>query len=532
MMAGKRTVGQQIAYSFAFLTLMLVVVGVFGVLKTRQVNDMLNAMYTDNLIPIVNLSEANQHALKHEGALQGRLREADAANVGEWSRSLEAAQKNVEENLKAYSSAFMTDEEKATLARLLPSWKKYLDLSQQAVEQANRGDHERARTIADGVLAVSFNEAQAELEKLISLNQAYGKKAYDDSDVVYANAFRLAIMLIVLVTGASLALGVFITRGISGSLTRVGERLTEASRQVRAGSEQLSSAAQQLSSGTSEQAGSIEETSSSLEEMNGMVAANLENAAEAARLTAEVARISEQGNASMEKLQGSMQAILQSTQRIQDLVRVIAEIGEKTRVMDEIVFQTKLLSFNASVEAERAGEHGRGFAVVAQEVGNLAQMSGVAAQEISRIVSASIRSAEEITADNRKRVEEGDVFARETAGILRDVLQAARTVSSAAEQVVTASKEQGLGIKQIGVAMNTVEQATQENAALAEEVASTSEELAAQTEALNLSVAELERLVRGDGRADRGMVSEPVVQPSAQVVALPVKGTRPLRRAS
>ena len=73
---------------------------------------------------------------------------------------------------------------------------------------------------------------------------------------------------------------------------------------------------------------------------------------------------------------------------------IIQEIEDKTKAIDEIVFQTKLLSFNASVEAERAGEHGRGFSVVAQEVGNLAQLSGKSAAEINEILKRKYKSGE------------------------------------------------------------------------------------------------------------------------------------------
>ncbi|NCQ16281.1 chemotaxis protein, partial [Candidatus Falkowbacteria bacterium] len=76
------------------------------------------------------------------------------------------------------------------------------------------------------------------------------------------------------------------------------------------------------------------------------------------------------------ELIGSMDRISESNQDIASLVFAIEEIAEKTKIIDDIVFQTKILSFNASVEAERAGEFGRGFSVVAQEVSNLAKMSG------------------------------------------------------------------------------------------------------------------------------------------------------------
>jgi methyl-accepting chemotaxis protein len=83
-----------------------------------------------------------------------------------------------------------------------------------------------------------------------------------------------------------------------------------------------------------------------------------------------------------------------SNDEISSIVKVIAEIGDKTKVINDIVFQTKLLSFNASVEAARAGEQGKGFAVVAEEVGNLATMSGKAAEEISSMLGDSMGKVE------------------------------------------------------------------------------------------------------------------------------------------
>lgn len=74
-----------------------------------------------------------------------------------------------------------------------------------------------------------------------------------------------------------------------------------------------------------------------------------------------------------------------SNKKITEITKVISEVAAKTQVINEIVFKTKLLSFNASVEAARAGDQGRGFSVVAEEVGNLAKMSGDAAKEISNI---------------------------------------------------------------------------------------------------------------------------------------------------
>src|SRR6202007_2185187 len=99
-----------------------------------------------------------------------------------------------------------------------------------------------------------------------------------------------------------------------------------------------------------------------------------------------------------------MDQIKQSNEKVADIVKVISEIGNKTKVINDIVFQTKLLSFNASVEAARAGEHGRGFAGVCRGVGNLAEMSGKSAKEISSLLEESVSRVETMVAETRQTV--------------------------------------------------------------------------------------------------------------------------------
>lgn len=84
---------------------------------------------------------------------------------------------------------------------------------------------------------------------------------------------------------------------------------------------------------------------------------------------------------------------------------IVQEISQKTKLIDDIVFQTKLLSFNASVEAARAGDSGKGFAVVAQEIGSLAEMSGRASREIASIVKESVSIVQTTVDSDRTKME-------------------------------------------------------------------------------------------------------------------------------
>jgi methyl-accepting chemotaxis protein len=304
--------------------------------------------------------------------------------------------------------------------------------------------------------------------------------------------FGLAISLIIGILAA-----IIIIRNITVPIRGATNKLTQSNVIITDIAQQLSAASQQLSAAATEQASFVEETSSSLEELAGMVENNVSNAQRAVELSAKVKQISEVGNSSMQQLKESMNEILSSNERIERLVKLIENIAEKTQVMDEIVFQTKLLSFNASVEAERAGEHGRGFAVVAQEVGNLAQMSGKSAQEIAEIVRTSIKDAETITRENREKVQSGNRFVAETSKILSEITDASRTMEEGSQQVLSASQDQAKGIKQINVAMTEIDKSTQQNASTSEETASSSEELASQVGAMAEIVADVTKLVEG-----------------------------------
>ena len=90
--------------------------------------------------------------------------------------------------------------------------------------------------------------------------------------------------------------------------------------------------------------------------------------------------------------------------KIAEIIKMIEEISQKTRVINDIVFQTKLLTFNASVEAAREGEHGKGFALIAEEIGNLAQMSGNAATEISALLETSVQKVDQIISESKSSV--------------------------------------------------------------------------------------------------------------------------------
>ena len=136
-----------------------------------------------------------------------------------------------------------------------------------------------------------------------------------------------------------------------------------------------------------------------------------------------------------------------------DINQEVNAIDEAISVIDQIAFQTNILSLNAAVEAATAGEAGKGFAVVAQEVRNLASRSAEAANEIKTLVENANKKA-----NNGKKIADkmidGYTHLNESISKTLDLIS----------DVEVASKEQLTDIKQINNAISQLDQQTQENA--------------------------------------------------------------------
>ncbi len=291
--------------------------------------------------------------------------------------------------------------------------------------------------------------------------------------------------------------GLTIAFSLSKKLQTVTAKVDNSSLEVAQSSQQLAVSSQELSNASLEQAAALEESSASLQEITGMIESNLKNTEDSVKLARSVISLTAETSETMRVLFESMNEIKKSNYKVEELAKIIEEIGEKTDLIDEIVFQTKLLSFNASVEAERAGEHGRGFGVVAQEVGNLAKMSGKSAIEIDAIVKAAIRSAQEVSLDTKQRVESGFAFCNEAAAKMSEVTLSAQQILSSSEQIYRASKEQNSGIRQISVSVEALNKSTQSNAASAEMSAAASSILFDLSDSLKIDVKELFSIVDG-----------------------------------
>ena len=201
-----------------------------------------------------------------------------------------------------------------------------------------------------------------------------------------------------------------------------------------------------LNISSNEAAASLEETAAALEEITSNIRNN----------TQSIAKMSQLANGVTKAVTDGQEMANQTTTAMDEINTQVNLVNEAIGVIDNIAFQTNILSLNAAVEAATAGEAGKGFAVVAQEVRNLATRSAEAAKEIKEIVERATVKANE-----------GKSIATNMIEGYKNLNTNISSTMNLIADIENASKEQLLGIEQINDAVNQLDQQTQQNAMVA-----------------------------------------------------------------
>lgn len=520
---GKVSLVQMISGMFIFLAVILSLLGWMCVSFLEEGKNNLRNVYLNDFVPTSTLQQLN----------------APVRDIGFRMAAFLASQ------MPAAGCRAKLEDASSTLHA---TWKKY-----QEQAGANRGSDELVGAIDKGLtqfdgFKTKLNEAYTKsgneevgklfendwpdvqsgllspIQKLVAAKEAEVGASYDRvnerTKISKLKAFS-AIGMAVLLLAASF----FLVRKIAFSLRKFGTDAVvldhEANSLIELSSQFLK-AAGTLSEGGTQQNSAFQQTTAAVAEIDASIKMNAESMQKTALVAESCEEMTRVGSESVKHMVESVDSIAsgnskileqveESNRRISDIVTVIEAIGDKTKVINDIVFQTKLLSFNASVEAARAGEHGRGFSVVAEEVGNLAKMSGGAAGEISAMLQGSIEKVRAIVGDSGRQIrslvvesqadiDRGKRVAAECDESLVEIRHRVEEMSKTVKSVASATLEQSKAVSEVSTAVHEADKVTRKNSIEAEKIEREARHLSEKSEVMAKIVRDLNSVVKGQNQ--------------------------------
>ena len=486
-----------------FLSLLLIMGGVIGLVSLYFANVALKDDYENRLVPMGQLDQAARLTDRARLAVAEAMH-AEPAIVHREMGEVDKTLTQIDGIWNTFMASGLSAEEHRIASVLIDNYKK---LSNEGLKPAVAALHAENAELGSSIMLGPMRQLSIPvrdgIDALMRIQLDAAKSSFEKNEAIYRIVFISCSGGILFGVLLSALAGVWLVRAISRPLERAVQvarsvaagdltqqidvvsgdetgQLMEALRdmnaslvkivgQVRNGTDTIASASSEIATGnldlsarTEQQASSLEQTASSMEELTSTVKQNADSAGQANRMAESASEAAVKGGAVVSKVVDTMSSIHESAKRIVDIIGVI----------DSIAFQTNILALNAAVEAARAGEQGRGFAVVAGEVRHLAQRSAAAAKEIKELIGDSV-----------DKINSGAALVDQAGTTMADIVERVERVTSIMNEITIASREQTSGIEQVNQAIGHMDDVTQQNAALVEQAAAAAgslEEQAAQ----------------------------------------------------
>lgn len=482
---------------FAFLAMggLALLLAIFAMVTARSLGARIQELAQNRLPSVDGLWKINEGQTQVQAAQRLVLDPRQTALERQTEvRRIDAAWKQIEDGRHQYEATDSDAEEKALYARFRERWQVWQDshrelmrlLNQQMASRGGNLDPAGAQLLGAQLLQqkASYQDAEEALLAVIRFNQEAAQKAAEAGEASVNQAFFWSLVMIVLSPGIAIGAASYFTRTIarplgsriatvveaaeqiaSGDLRdnlpeteeadelgklqnafhRMGDNLTNLVREIQRSGVQINSAAtqiaaagRQLEATVAEQVASTNEVSATSQQIAATSLALVQTMGEVDRLAGDTATAAARSQDDLNRMEAMMRSLSASTVEISSRLDTMNErassIGSVVSTITKVADQTNLLSLNAAIEAEKAGEYGAGFAVVAREIRRLADQTAVATLEIEQMVR-------EMQAAVSSGVMEMNRFSSAVATSVDDVVKVSDQVEAVIVQV------QGLGPK-------------------------------------------------------------------------------------
>jgi methyl-accepting chemotaxis protein WspA len=374
------TVNQRIILCFSAIVAMMVALSVFAYVRLGSIENQTATLHRDSIPSLYIVGKLAAVSTETYSGVQRHLLENDPAKMQAIMAGIQ--QKTVErlDLLRQHEAVITTAREKELFAATIEALKPYSEVRAQVLKlSADPRTKAEASTLLSLQLEPLYGGLQAAIKAEVDLNKSAADEAGQRTEETVASTQRAILESLLVGLLLALVSGYLLVGAINRSIARVVAAVAV----TRTGNQQQLSSANQLAATTLE----IGATSKEISATSKGLVNTMNEVSTVAEHSAELAGIGQVGLTHMED---TMRHVMEAAASVNAKLAVLNEkaggISQVVTTITKVADQTNLLSLNAAIEAEKAGEYGRGFAVVATEIRRLADQTAVATYDIEQMV--------------------------------------------------------------------------------------------------------------------------------------------------
>lgn len=508
------TVSQRISASFALIIAVMFGMSTTFYLRAASNHERAAEVLSSDLAGMGFAGQMRQDLAFHFYQTLNLLREAEtnASRAGDVLTERKARLNAIEASLdKAYSSYLATitrQVDRDATAEFARTRDEYQKNAHQLVDFLDRGQIVQAAQLRNEQMLPQWRKAQEQVSGIVDMNQHEVIEAMEIMQEIAGSNQRLAVGALVLALVLAIVCGLLLHRsimrpieatlaamktlgtgdlssklnlsrrdefaaieeGFNGMVTSLRELVVQAQRS----SVQLTTSITEVAATTKQQQATVTETAATTSEIGATSRQIAATSRELVRTMGDVSARSEQtatlagsGHRGVVRMAEVMQELTSASELVNAKLALLNEkaggINQVVTTIVKVADQTNLLSLNAAIEAEKAGEYGRGFGVVATEVRRLADQTAVATydieqmvREIQSAVSAGVMGMEKFSEEMRR----GNTEMTQVGDQLSQIIHEVQVLAPQMQQVSEGMQTQSSGAEQIEQALSQLTEAS------------------------------------------------------------------------